>query len=421
MPGAKGRSFGLILLLLVATAAGFFIPASETLWFLPLLKGALFVLLAAVAIYGLFRSGLPWESGPPREGTREEPHAQPPVREPLPGKGWEGFGKAFGSFYRKYLRIVRVSMAASSIAIYFRKEGALKLEYGEDSSGPIEPHLVSSDSGLLAQVMANKTPFLQNHLATGFSLSGKPGTEIRSFLGAPLCARDEVVGVLAVGSGAPDDFSEADTNLASHVAELITEVMFAFRQGLQEEIDVKVCRVHLEFNRQLKVLDTEEAVLSFFAQCLARLFSFDRFTFCLRQGEEGVIRFVQGQLDGLTPGVKFPMDEGMNGWVIKRNTPLIIHDIGEGDYLRPRYFKGENSKHGLRSFIGLPMAAGDAVWGCFSLESKRPGQYNDKIKEVLFHFGVQLELALERMRVVQQLPVVKKAETQYPKARFEME
>ena len=421
MPGMKGRSFGLILLLLIAMAACFFIPTSRTLWFMPLLKGALFVLLAAVAVYGLFRSRRPWEAQAPQAGMQEEFHAAAPVQELTSGKSWEGFGKAFGSFYRKTLRIVRMSMAASSVAIYFRKEGALKLEYGEDASGPIEPHLVSSNSGLLAQVMANKTPFLQNHLASGFSLSGRPGTEIRSFLGAPLYTRDEVIGVLAVGSEAPDDFSEADTALAAHVADLITEVMFAFRQGLQEEIDVKVGRVHLEFNRQLKSLDSEEAVVSFFAQCLARLFSFDRFTLCLRQGDEGAIRFVQGQLDGLTQGVRFPLDEGLNGWVLKRNTPLIINDIGEGDYLRPRYFKGENSKHGLRSFIGMPMGTAESGWGCFSLESKRPGQYNEKIKEVLFHFGIQLELATERMRPGQQPLIAKKNDLPSPRAHFEME
>jgi GAF domain-containing protein len=421
MPGRKGQSFGLILLLLIATAAGFFIPNSQTHWFIPVLKGVLFVLLAAVAIYGLFRSRLPWEDRSSPAGDREAPQPATAGHEPASGRSWEGFGRAFGAFYRKFLRIVRTSLAASSVAIYFRKEGALKLEYGEDAGGSIEPHLVSSDSGLLSQVMNNKAPFLQNHLASGFSMSGRSGTEIRSFLGAPLCVKDEVVGVLAVGSEAPDDFSEADTALAAHAADLITEVMFAFRQGLQEEIDGKVSKVHLEFNRQLKTLDGEEAVVSFFGQCLAKLFSFDRFTLCLKQGEEGIIRFVQGQLDGLTPGVRFPLDEGLNGWVLKRNTPLIIADIGEGDYLRPRYFKGENIKHGLRSYIGLPMGTAENVWGCFSLESKRPGQYNDKIRDVLFHFGIQLELAMERMRSGQPAQNVKNTDMQSSKIRFEME
>jgi GAF domain-containing protein len=289
-------------------------------------------------------------------------------------------------------------MAATSIALYFRKDGALKLEYGEDAAGEIEPHLVSSDTGLLAQVLSNREPFLQTHLAAGFSLSGRPGTDIRTFLGAPLCARDEVVGVLAVGSDAPDDFSEADLALLSQTADMITEVMFAYRQGLQQEVEAKVHRVHLEFNRQLKALEGEDAAMSLFAQSLARLFSFDRFTLCLKHGDEAEIRFVQGQLDGLIQGVRFPLDEGLNGWVLKRNQALIIADIGEGDYLRPRYFKGENSKHGLRAYVGVPLGTPEAAWGCFSLESRRAGQYTERTREVLGAFGLQLELALPSKR-----------------------
>jgi GAF domain-containing protein len=420
MPASKGQSIGVIVLLLIATAVGFFVPGSETLWFIPLLKGVLFILIAAVAIYELFRSRLPWESRPSETEKREESRPVSTVQEISLGKPWEGFGKAFGVFSKKYLKIIRTAIAASSVAVYFRKEGALKLEYGEDVAGPIEPHLISSETGLLAQVMANKAPFLQNHLPTGFSFSGRPGTEIRSFLGAPLSTKDDIVGLLAVGSEAPDDFSDADLSLAAHVADLLTEVMFVFRQGLQEEIDGKVYRIHLEFIRLSKTLDSEEAVVSLFAQCLAKLFSFDRFTISYRQGDEGTIHFVQGQLDGLNQGVLFPLDEGLNGWVLKRNTPLIIADIGEGDYLRPRYFKGENSKHGLRSFIGIPMGSSESTWGCFSLESKRAGQYNDKAKEVLVNFGIQLDMSLQKMRLGQQMQGFKPNDLQSP-IRFEME
>jgi GAF domain-containing protein len=420
MPVSRKRSVGLVLLLLTAAAAGFFIPGSDAPWYMPLIKGALFILIAAAAVLGLLRSRLPWETREPPPGSQGEPRPGPAVQELSLGKSWEGFGKAFGSFSKKYLKIVRTSMAASSVAVYFRKEGALKLEYGEDAAGPIEPHLISSETGLLAQVATNKAPILQNHLPSGFSFSGRPGTEIRSFLGAPLCSKDEIVGVLAVGSGAPDDFSEADLSIVANEADLMTEVMLAFRQGLQEEIEGKVYKIHLEFNRLSKTLEGEDALVSLFAQCLARLFSFDRFTLCKRQGDEGAILFVQGQLDGLVHGVRFPLDEGLNGWVLKRNTPLLIADIGEGDYLRPRYFKGENSKHGLRSFVGIPMGNAESAWACFSLESRRAGQYNEKVKEVLANLGIQLEMAIHRIRPGHP-GTVKNTDGQSSSIRFEME
>jgi GAF domain-containing protein len=254
-------------------------------------------------------------------------------------------------------------------------------------------------------------------------MSGRPGTEVRSFLGAPLCARDDVVGVLAIGSEAPDDFGEADLAMAAQVADLITEVMYAYRQGLEEEIEGKVFKVHLDFIRRLKTSEGEEELVTHFTQCLMRLFRFDRFTLNLRaeRGEEGVIQFVQGQMDGLTPGIRFPLDEGLSGWVLKRNTPLIIADIGEGDYLRPRYFKGENNKHGLRSFIGIPLGDAGNAWGCFSLESRRPGQYGDKARDVLINFATQFELAFQRFRCGRQLQSIKHTDNPSGSVRFELE
>ncbi|MBN2202309.1 GAF domain-containing protein [bacterium] len=424
MPGHNGRSVLLMALLLTTAAAGFFIPTSGNPWAFSFLKAGLFVCVAAIGLYALFKSRFPWESRPVEAPARsEETRTGAGPSESGSGRSWEGFGRAFGSFYRKYLKMVRISMAASSIALFFRKDGILKLEYGEDAGGTIEPHLVSSDAGLLAQVMANKTPYLQNHLSSGFSMSGRPGTEVRSFLGAPLCARDDVVGVLAIGSEAPDDFGEADLAMAAQVADLITEVMFAYRQGLEEEIEGKVFKVHLDFIRRLKSSEGEDELVTHFTQCLMRLFRFDRFTLNLRveKSEEGVIQFVQGQMDGLAPGIRFPLDEGLSGWVLKRNTPLIISDIGEGDYLRPRYFKGENNKHGLRSFIGIPLGDAGGAWGCFSLESRRPGQYGEKARDVLINFATQFELAFQRMRCGRQIQSIRQTDNPSGSVRFELE
>jgi GAF domain-containing protein len=397
MFSSKGRTAALILLVLAATAIGFFMPSEDTGRILPL-KAALFIIvMAAMAAWFWASRSIPGSDSPSRH-LREVPESKTPLQEAASGKTWEGFGKAFSTFYTRLLIVLRASLPAAAVAIYFRKDKALRLEFGEDSAGAIDSHTVSAETGLLAQVLAAKVPMMQNSLPSGFSFSGRPGTEIRSFLGAPLCLKDEPLGVLAVGSEAENDFGEEDLAMAGQTADLITGVMAAFRQGLQEETDGKVFKVFIDFLRQLKAAEGDDEAVVGFAHCLARLFPFDRFTLSLRQGGEGVIHFVQGQLDGLNTGVRFPLDEGLNGWVLKRNTPLVINDIGEGDYLRPRYFRGENSKHGLRSFIGIPLGGNETPWGCFSLESRRPGQYHERSKDVLMPLAIQLELAIGRTR-----------------------
>ena len=414
---ANVRTAGWILAIAVATAFGLFAPLSEYTWFTPL-KAAIFILVVA-AVSGILLPGFLQAARGSAErsgGTQEDAE---PIHEIPAGKTWEGFARAFNLFHRKYACLVRTSTASSSVVFYFRKDRSLKLEYGEDAAGVIDTHMVSAENGLLAQVLAGKTPMLQNALPSGFSFSGRPGTEIRSFLGSPVFLRDEPVGVVAVGSGAPDDFGEADLALAVQVADLLADVMAAYRQGLQEEIDGKVFKLHLDFLRQLRDAETEDEAVTAFVHCLAKLFSFDRFTLNHKAGAEGTIQFVHGQLDGLNQGVRFPLDEGLTGWVLKRNTPLVIGDIGEGDYLRPRYFKGENIKHGLLSFVGIPLGQAEGAWGCFTLEHKRPGLYGDKAKDVLLQFGAQLELGLEKIRIARSIKTVKPGDSPLP--RFELE
>ena len=130
-----------------------------------------------------------------------------------------------------------------------------------------------------------------------------------------------------------------------------------------------------------KSAQEEEIAVVNFVEYIKRLFPFDRFTQCIKEGNEGVIRHVIGQVDDLDKGLRFPIDDGLNGWILKRNAPLLISDMEEGDYPRPRYYQGEGSKRGLRSFLGIPLADNSEVWGSVSLESRIENQYGEKEKE----------------------------------------
>jgi signal transduction protein with GAF and PtsI domain len=158
-----------------------------------------------------------------------------------------------------------------------------------------------------------------------------------------------------------------------------------------------------------------------FVEQMAKLFPFDRFTVCLADGNEGLIRFVRGQMDQQKPGMRFPLDEGLAGWVIKRKVPLLIPDILHGEYPRPRYLKTESTAHGLHSFLGVPLGREDRFKGCLIMESREPGQYTDKIKDVFHQLADQLDYALDRiawMRRVQGHPSHSPAQGA---SQFEME
>lgn len=396
----NGKSFVWIFVLLIACAVGFFIPVPPDARFIALLK----IILFFGVIVGLLYLMRLREISAPDEEIKEEADIEiktlDEIGDSASGFSGEGFGKIFDIFSKKYLSGVRTAMAASVIGLFFKKNNDLVLEWGEDTQGLLEPCIFSpySDADLLGQVIQEKRTCFVSHLPSGFSFSDPKREKIHSFIGVPLLFKNEVIGVLAVGSETEGDFSEADSHLFEQFSAIFMDVLLACRHGLEMELEDKIYKIFMEYVKQLKNVSDARSAVSLFANSLAKLFSFDRFTLCLKHGDEGIIHFVQGQLDGLNEGIRFPLEEGLNGWVLRRSLPLVLADISSGEYQRPRYFKGENSRHGLRSFIGIPLGPKDNAWGCFSLESQKPGLYGEKAKEILLPFGVIFELEFERLR-----------------------
>ena len=102
-------------------------------------------------------------------------------------------------------------------------------------------------------------------------------------------------------------------------------------------------------------------------------------------------------------GLRFSLNEGLNGWVLKRNTPLLVDDMEEGNYIRPRYSRDEDPKHGLRSFMGIPLGSGQGAWGCLSIESRSVNQYTVKERDVLLTLSIPFQITLERFHLRQRL------------------
>jgi putative methionine-R-sulfoxide reductase with GAF domain len=318
-------------------------------------------------------------------------------------KTWPGFGEAFRHFMTGYVTIIRSSMVANCVGVYLYK-GNKSLEFfiGEDDKGTVRTPMMLPEGSLCEKAAGSESPFIDGQLPRGTMMDGIAGCEIRSFIAAPMTRGGDVKGVLAVGSDAVESFGEEDRFFMERCADTLIHVMDAFHHGLCSELDIEVNRVYLDLELQYKNVQDEDSALLFFVQNLKRLFKFHRLTLSVRQGEEGVIRHVYGQVDHYDRNVRFPLNEGLNGWVMKRNTALIIADINEGDYIRPRYSRTESTDHGLHSFLGIPLGNESQSWGCVSLESKNVNQYNEKGKDILTRLAVQLENKLNSIQLQQQ-------------------
>ena len=384
-------------LFFIAIGVGFFVPISGSSLLGFIGKASLLIFI----FFYLYMYSSKEDSG---SDKNIEPWKKDTFEESMPIHGeekvpWIGFGDAFRLYSQEFLNVVQNAVVASSTGLYLKKgQDALEFEGGVNKHGFVDRRFVIGENNLVTEVAKQKSSIIEENLPIGTVLEGVIGSEIRSFVGIPLILENDVVGVLAVGSENTENFSKEDENFLTLCGRLITQVMVLCHRGLRWEIDQEVYNVHLAMEKMLVNSNEEENTVYHFVQHIRRLFPFNRFTLCVREGDEGCIRYVYGQIDTMDRGMRFPLDDGLNGWLMKRNAPLYIKDMKEGDYIRPRYFKEEDSKHGLRSFLGIPLSHADTVWGCISIESRGVDQYGEKEKEVLMTLATPLLLALKAIQ-----------------------
>jgi hypothetical protein len=152
--------------------------------------------------------------------------------------------------------------------------------------------------------------------------------------------------------------------------------------------DLHMNKKMLEFACKLNASNTISTAIEQLAILVSDEFEASRLCISLlkKDSSEAVIKKVVGQVDEFTEGTVFPLDEGITGWVISKNKPYLIEDMEKGEYFIPRYNKNEKSNHGLRSFLGIPIEAGDQVVGSVTLEHRSASRYGEPEKKKLFKF-----------------------------------
>lgn len=403
MPESENRHSLLIIYLVfvMIIGAGFFLPLAEAGWLGFVIKAILFLLVSCVVYYVVFQSegnrAFQLVSVKGSDSSLKQSAVESPELQAVEQDGWQGFNEAFREYCSDFYTVVMQSLITDCIGLYMGNQHSdLHFFSGKIADDLLEGPRRINPNGVIELCFEKKESVLEGNLPIGSQLCGIDSCDIRSALAVPLMMQSSIVGVLAVGSMTVDHFSEDDIQILLRFGRLMTRVMAACYTGLRWETDRNVYQVHLELEKNLQQCVDEDTIADAFIGQVRKLLSIDRFTFCKRDGEEGAVVYVYGQIDHIDRGVRFPLDEGLNGWVLRRNAPLIIPDIEEGRYIRPRYYKDEDVKHGLHSYLGIPLSRpGGEAWGCLSFENRASDMYTQKTADIIQTLAIPLKAALE--------------------------
>jgi GAF domain-containing protein len=227
------------------------------------------------------------------------------------------------------------------------------------------------------------------------------GTEyIRSWIGAALMVKGQLVGVLTTESALPGAYDAA-----------AGETVQAFAN--QAAVAIENARLFEESQRQTRalsglydtalatgsVLETEVLLARLHDQVRA-LLNPDTFVVVFYHTDSEELEVVLAIEDGrpaeeALPGGRLPVGQGLTGWVVRNRRSLLVGDLQEEMVPVP-------PRHGLhpaRSWLGVPLIARDRIIGAVSVQSFEPNAFAGADARFLESVASQVAIAIENARL----------------------
>jgi GAF domain-containing protein len=325
-----------------------------------------------------------------------------------------------------YGRLTRLFETTSFyVAVYDEASGewtvALEVERGER-----QPEgRYKADTGLTGYIIRSRQPLLLRTLvdfvafseAKGIDYLGEPA---RSWLGVPLIAADEVVGVMAIQDyDRENSYDEQAMALFSTIAAQVANALENVRLLTQTRDRAEEMLVLNEMGRALNVRLDVDAVLYNLYRYASQLMDTTNFYVSLYDPEADLISFPlavenkqQVQWGARHSG------RGLTEYVVRSGEPLLIAE-NVRETIEQRLEGVEHIGQTAESWLGVPMTIIDQVIGVVAVQSYDTARlYNERHRDLLVAMARQAAIAIENARLfAQEEQSVQRAQALYETSR----
>ncbi len=228
------------------------------------------------------------------------------------------------------------------------------------------------------------------------------GTPTESWLGVPIVTADRVLGALVVESPDRDAYDEGHQRLLSTLASsmgvaLENARLFDETRRLLTETNERAAELTVinEIGSALAEQLEFDSIIELVGRRIADIFHVDALQILQYHEVEGRIERRYGIEGGKrSESMAFPFGEGLTSKVIRSRTPL---NIGSDDDMNA----AGAIRTGLRneSWLGVPIPAGDRIFGVIALESMEKRTFDDAHVRLLSTLATSMGVALENARL----------------------
>lgn len=226
----------------------------------------------------------------------------------------------------------------------------------------------------------------------------EPHKHIKSWLGVPLIAKNEVIGMLAVDSVHENHFNEESARLAvlfaSQVASTLENTRL-YEQALQAAERRAV--LHHASQEIARTTLNPEQVYEAVHRAAERLMPAEAFVISLLdETNNEILAAYLYDKGGRWPATRSPANVGLSGEVIASGKAIIVRDLSSEPLSNSIHF-GEHEE--VRSILAVPMRLGDKIIGMLSAQSYQPHTYTEEDQSLLEMLSAHAAVAIENARL----------------------
>jgi GAF domain-containing protein len=230
-----------------------------------------------------------------------------------------------------------------------------------------------------------------------------PGDMIRCWLGVPLVAQDQVIGLLNLDKYEPGFYTERDTELAAAFASQAAVAIVNAR--LFEALAGEKARLELlyDLSRNLTASLNPQEVASRALDQICRLFeAFQGSVFVVQPPSEHLRLLATTRadlsLEDVDRQAQLQIGQGIAGHVVARRAPVIVEDVLHDERWIPLLGVPE-----VRSVASVPLIAGDTLVGALSLHGDHPQVFRPEQLPLLTAAAATVAVALQNAQLFEGL------------------
>jgi len=231
-----------------------------------------------------------------------------------------------------------------------------------------------------------------------------PGDLIRCWLGAPLIAQDQVIGLLNLDKYEPGFYTDRDTELAAAFASQAAVTIVNAR--LFEALASEKARLELlyDLSRNLTAsLNPQEVAYRALNQ-ICKLFEAFRGSVCVIQPQSDRLQLLATTrsdlpLEEMDQRLDLYIGQGVAGQAVARRSPIIVDDVQHDE----RWVSRLDLPDDTRSALSVPLIAGDALVGVLNLHGDRPRAFRAEQLPLLTAAAATVAVALQNAQLFEGL------------------